>query len=188
MLPDHELVRRCLDGNAPAQKEFYHRFAPRMMGVCYRYVQNVGEAEDVLQEGFIKAFRDMKQFRNEGSLEGWLRRIMVNSALNFLNHEKYFRSEIDLEFVRTAPSDSPDALDLMENNEVMEMIGELSYGYRTVLNLFAIDGYSHREIGEMMGIGESTSRSQYARARQLLLRKVEEKNLIKLVHERAEQH
>lgn len=172
MNPDIELVNRCLAGNSQAQQQFYKRFAPNMLGVCYRYAQNVHEAEDVLQEGFIRAFRYLKDFRGEGSLEGWLRRIMVTTALNYLKSQKKFRAEFEITIAREESAEELDALGRMENAELMALIQQLSPGYRAVLNLYAIEGYSHKEIGEMLGIGESTSRSQYARAKQWLLKKL----------------
>ena len=183
MLSDDELVRRCLKGEPPAQKELYDRFAPRMLGVCFRYTRNRHEAEDVMQDGFIRAFHRMKQYRGDGSLEGWLRRIMVTTALNFLKRERRFREESDVAAHPGMEDDAAAALDQMENQEVMEMIQNLSPGYRAVLNLFAIEGYSHKEIGEMLGIGESTSRSQYVRARQILAQKIIQRNQIGMHHE-----
>jgi RNA polymerase sigma-70 factor (ECF subfamily) len=179
-------VRRCLNGDALAQKQFYERFAGRMLGVCYRYAGNMHEAEDLLQEGFIRAFHRLKDFRGEGSLEGWLRRIMVTTSLNFLKHEKRIREQLELKTAGEESSSSVEILEQMESQEVMKLIQQLSPGYRAVLNLFAIEGFSHREIGEMLGIGESTSRSQFTRARQLLQKMIEEHFSYGLNHERAE--
>lgn len=172
MHPDLELVNRCLAGDSQAQKQLYDRFAPHMLGVCYRYVQNSHEAEDVLQEGFIRAFRYLKDFRGDGSLEGWLRRIMVTTALNYIKSQKNFRAEFEITIARQETVAEMDALERMENAELMELIQQLSPGYRAVLNLYAIEGYSHKEIGELLDIGESTSRSQFARAKQWLLKKL----------------
>jgi len=179
-------VRRCLDSDAGAQKQFYERFAGRMLGVCYRYAGNIHEAEDLLQEGFIRAFHRLKDFRGEGSLEGWLRRIMVTTALNFLKHEKRIREQLELQSATEESSSTHEVLEQMESQEVMKLIQRLSPGYRAVLNLFAAEGFSHREIGEMLGIGESTSRSQYTRARQLLQKMIEEHFSYGLNHERTE--
>ena len=179
-------MQRCLKGDAQAQKQFYDRFAKRMLGVCYRYVQNVQEAEDILQDGYIRAFRYMKDFRNEGSLEGWLRRIMVTTALNFLKSQKNFRQETELNEAFDQPGEITDALQRIENVEVMQLIQQLSPGYRAVLNLFAIEGYSHKEIGDLLNITESTSRSQYTRAKQLLQKKITEHFSFGITHERSE--
>ena len=172
MNPDLELVSLCLAGDSQAQKQLYDRFAPRMLGVCYRYVQNAHEAEDVLQEGFIRAFRYLKDFRGDGSLEGWMRRIMVTTALNFIKSQKNFRAEFEITIAREETASELDALERMQNEELMNLIQQLSPGYRAVLNLYAIEGYSHKEIGDMLGIGESTSRSQFSRAKQWLLKKL----------------
>ena len=172
MNPDLELVNCCLSGNSQAQQQLYDRFAPHMLGVCYRYVQNVHEAEDVLQEGFIRVFRYLKDFRGDGSLEGWLRRIMVTTALNYIKSQKNFRAEFEITIAKEESAEELDALERMENAELMALIQQLSPGYRAVLNLYAIEGYSHKEIGEMLDIGESTSRSQYARAKQWLFKKL----------------
>jgi RNA polymerase sigma-70 factor (ECF subfamily) len=185
ILGDHELVQRCRQGDARAQKQLYERFASRMLGVCYRYAGNIHEAEDLLQEGFIRAFDRLADFRGEGSLEGWIRRIMVTSALNFLKRERRIREEVDMEAAlqETAASDQ---LSHIESGELMKLIQQLSPGYRAVLNLFAIEGYSHREIGDMLGIGESSSRSQYTRARQLLQKMIDQHYSYGLHHESAE--
>lgn len=172
MTPDLELVNHCLKGDSQAQQQLYDRFAPKMLGVCYRYVQNSHEAEDVLQEGFIRAFRYLKDFRGDGSLEGWLRRIMVTTALNHIKSQKNFRAEFEITIAREETAAELDALERMENAELIQLIQQLSPGYRTVLNLYAIEGYSHKEIGNMLNIEESTSRSQFARAKQWLLKKL----------------
>lgn len=185
MNPDLELVKLCLQGDSRAQKNLYDRFAPRMLGVCYRYVQNIHEAEDVLQEGFIRTFCYLKDFRGEGSLEGWIRKIVVTTALNYLKSQKNFRVEFEITTAREESLHELDALEKLENQEVMELIRQLSPGYRTVLNLFAIEGYSHKEIGIMLGINESTSRSQFVRARQLLLKKITQLHSIGLRNEKT---
>ena len=185
ILSDSELVQRCLKGDAHAQKQFYERFAGRMLGVCYRYAGTLHEAEDLLQEGYIRAFRYLKDYRNEGSLEGWLRRIMVTTALNFLKREKRIREEVELTTATNKTTDDSEVLRQLETQEVMKLIQRLSPGYRTVLNLFAIEGFSHKEIGEMLGIGESTSRSQFTRAKQILQQMIAKQVEYGLNHERA---
>jgi RNA polymerase sigma-70 factor (ECF subfamily) len=178
-------VQRCLRGDAQAQKQFYERFAKRMLGVCFRYAGNLHEAEDLLQDGFIRAFHRLKDFRGEGSLEGWLRRIMVTTALNFLKRERHIREQFELTNASDEASPMLDVLKRMEADEVMKLIQRLSPGYRTVLNLFIIEGYSHKEIGDLLGINESTSRSQFTRARQLLQKMIEEHFSFGIEHERA---
>lgn len=185
MTPDLELVNHCLKGDSLAQQQLYDRFAPQMLGVCYRYVQNSHEAEDVLQEGFIRAFRYLKDFRGDGSLEGWLRRIMVTTALNHIKSQKNFRAEFEITVAREETAAELDALERMENAELMQLIQQLSPGYRAVLNLYAIEGYSHKEIGKLLNIEESTSRSQFARAKQWLLKRLTQLHSIGSGNERT---
>lgn len=142
-----------------------------MMGVCYRYARNRADAEDILQDGFIKVFTHLEQFRGQGSLEGWIRRIMVTTAINFLNKHKMLLQTMRLEGAPELPDEAPREPH-HSDDEWMEMLGGLPAGYKAIVNLYAIEGYSHKEIGAMLGIAESTSRSQYARARaQLIQRK-----------------
>lgn len=171
------LIRDCLQNNESAQKAFYERFSARMLGVCYRYVGTREDAEDVLQEGFIKVFTRLGQFRFSGSLEGWIRKIMVNTAINHLKKNHYFQKELEMENAveLSAASGADQGVQL---KEVTEIIGSLPPGYRSILNLYAVEGYSHKEIGELLGIAESTSRSQYARAKALLSKLIGEKQTI----------
>lgn len=165
---EEALVRGCIKQDPAAQKVLYERFSSLMMGVCYRYARNRPDAEDMLQEGFIKVFNNLEQYRSEGSLEGWIRRIMVRSAINFLNKNKYLKLNLDMEQVGDIPSQSHTA-DQLNDTELMHMLHQLPVGYKTIMNLYAIEGYSHREISEMLDIAESTSRSQYMRAKKLLM-------------------
>lgn len=166
-MEDAALVRECLAENAAAQKALYERFSSRMLGVCYRYVRNPADAEDILQEGFIKVFTHLEQYRSDGSLEGWIRRIMVTTAINFLRHNKLLQQSLEPEQIVQLPAQQQSD-HLLHAKGLMEIIRSLPTGYRTIVNLYAIEGYSHKEIGSMLGINESTSRSQYARARTLL--------------------
>ncbi len=140
-----------------------------MMGLCYRYARNRKDAEDMLQDGFIRVFFSLDQYRGSGSLEGWIKKIMITTAINFLKRNRHFfealESDRATEVAGTLGSDHH-----LEEKDVLEAIGLLPPGYRAILNLYAIEGYSHREIGEMLQITESTSRSQYARAKHFLSR------------------
>lgn len=168
-LDDFTLIRLCLRGQRTAQKALYERFSQGMLGLCYRYARNRADAEDMLQEGFIKVFTSLNQFRSEGSLEGWIRKIMVNTAINYLNKNKNLLKNIELEqAVELSDNSRPD--DGLQSKELLQLLHRLPVGYRTILNLYAIEGYSHKEIGEMMGISEGTSRSQYFRAKEMLVR------------------
>ena len=163
------LVRGCLRGHRAAQKALYERFAPRMLGVCSRYAQNRDDAADILQEGFVKVFTRLGQFRADGPLEGWIRRIMVTTAINFLKRNKYLLLNTELQDGQPIPAmERADAA--LDGKELLQLLATLPPGYRSIVNLYAIEGYSHREVGELLGIGESTSRSQYARARELLVK------------------
>jgi RNA polymerase sigma factor (sigma-70 family) len=172
---EKELINRCLNGDKSAQSLLYHRYASKMLGVCYRYMQTVYEAEDVLQEGFIKVFRSLETFRNYGALEGWIRRIMVNAALDYLRKNKKLRTETDIDNIEDEPY-TDDTYRNFDTEELIRKIKALPEGYRVIFNLYAIEGYTHKEIAEKTGITESTSRSQYSRAKAILKKqlKVEE--------------
>jgi RNA polymerase sigma factor (sigma-70 family) len=165
---DSELIKACLAEDRTAQNLLYNRFAPKMLGVCYRYAQTIAEAEDVMQDGFIKVFNKLSNFRSESSLETWITRIMVNTALNHIRSSKKFKLEGDLDQVDLQQAEVSFQFHNMDANVVMKYIHELPTGYRVVLNMFAIEGYSHAEIAAEMGIKESSSRSQYLRAKALL--------------------
>ena len=165
----NRLVRDCLKGQADAQRELYEHFAESMLGVCYRYTKSMTDAEDVLQDGFIKVYRNLHQYKFEGELGGWIRRIMVNTSLNFL--KKNSRYQVDLSFPDTSMhpvSDDNPEVALMAK-DLADLIRQLPTGYQTIFNLHAVEGFTHVEIGKMLGINEGTSRSQYARARALLI-------------------
>lgn len=169
------LVIACLKGNAHAQKQLYDAFAAQMMGVCYRYTKSVEDAEDVLQEGFIKVFQHLKQYEGKGELGGWIRKIMVNTALASLKENTAYSTDMLLseEHMHPVSDDNPDIH--IQTKELIEMIRQLPSGYQTVFNLYAIDGYTHAEIGKLLGIGEGTSRSQYMRARMLMINWLKQK-------------
>ncbi len=169
------LVTACLKGNAHAQKQLYDAFAAQMMGVCYRYTKSVEDAEDVLQEGFIKVFQYLKQYEGKGELGGWIRKIMVNTALASLKKNTAYSTDMLMaeEHMHPVSDDNPSIH--IQTKELIEIIRQLPSGYQTVFNLYAIDGYTHAEIGKLLGIGEGTSRSQYMRARMLLINWLKQK-------------
>jgi len=168
---EETLIKACLRQRAAAQKALYERFSALMMGVCYRYARNRADAEDILQDGFVKVFTHLDQFRGQGSLEGWIRRIMVTTAINFLNKNKMLSQTMQLDDALSEISDGQAGQAPRRQDEWMEMLAGLPAGYRAIVNLYAIEGYSHKEIGTMLGIAESTSRSQYARAKAHLIQK-----------------
>lgn len=168
-MDEQQLVRDCLREKPGAERRLYEHFAQSMLGVCYRYTKSLRDAEDVLQEGFVKVFLNLGQFKFQGEPGAWIRRIMVNTALNFLKSNRKYRNEMVFtpETLHPVSPDNPELK--MEAKELAELIRQLPPGYQAIFNLHAVEGYSHVEIGEMLGISDGTSRSQYARARALLI-------------------
>lgn len=171
---DHQrLIKDCLKGKLQAQRELYEHFAKNMLGVCYRYTRSVKDAEDVLQEGFVKVFHNLGQYKNEGELGGWIRRIMVNTALNFLKRNRKYQQEMYFTQEYLHPVSDDDPVIKLQAKELADLIRQLPHGYQVIFNLHAVEGYSHVEIGELLGISDGTSRSQYSRARNLLITWIE---------------
>ncbi|HEX2536437.1 MAG TPA: sigma-70 family RNA polymerase sigma factor [Chitinophagaceae bacterium] len=167
-MTEEAIVQGCLRNNAVAQRELYQRYSAKMMAVCYRYAHNREDAEDMLQEGFIKVFSQIHTFENRGAFEGWIRRIMVHTCINSLKKNKRFNESVDLIHASALQTREETIPSLIQAKQVVECIRLLPIGYRTVLNLYAVEGFSHREIGQMLDIEESTSRSQYTRAKAML--------------------
>lgn len=172
-LSERELVQGCLDADRRCQELLYARYARRMYAVCLRYARHELEAQDLLQEGFIRVFEKLTGFRMQGSLEGWIRRIMVHTAINQYRRKAFQLERFGLEHLPEEPV-AAEALDRLGEQEVLKLVSALPEGYRAVFNLYAIDGYDHAEIAEMMGFGESTSRSQLAKARRMLQQRLNE--------------
>lgn len=172
-LDTQKLIQACLKGNEAAQKQLYDTFARQMLGVCYRYTKSVEDAEDVMQEGFIRVFRSLSSYKGDGELGAWIRRIMVNAALSFLKKHETYRNDLAIKEEYLHPiSDSNPEIDL-NIKELVQLVRQLPAGYQAIFNLYAIEGYNHVEIGKMLGISEGTSRSQYMRARNLLISWIE---------------
>lgn len=167
------LVKDCLKQKPVAQEQLYVHFAPVMLGVCYRYTKSVSDAEDVLQEGFIKVFRHLGRYKSNGELGAWIRRIMVTTALNYLKKNKRYREEMMFEEMPLHPVSDDNPQVKLDARQLGDLIRQLPTGFQTIFNLYAIEGYSHVEIGEMLGISDGTSKSQYARARYLLIEWIE---------------
>ena len=168
-----ELIHRCKKNERSAMAELFSILAPKMKGICYRYSGNILDAEDLLQESFITIFTKIDSYQATGSFEGWARRITVNTSLNWLKKNKQLLQMTQLSYKHEAENNNEEdnteeGIMGITNEELMKNIALLPDGYRTILNLFAIEGYSHKEIGEQLGINESTSRSQYTRAKQAL--------------------
>ena len=172
----NKLVKDCIREIPAAQRQLYDHFAETMMGVCYRYTKSVADAEDVLQDGFVKVFKHLRQYKQQGELGGWIRRIMVTTSLNFLKKKSRQRAEFSFENENLHPVVDDHHELKITGKELANLIRQLPVGYQTIFNLYAIEGYSHVEIGEMLGINEGTSRSQYSRARNLLISWIENNN------------
>lgn len=170
---EEQLVRGCQQADPKAQRRVYEKYSPKMLAVCSRYVSDEFGAEEVMIEGFIKVFEKIGQFKLEGSFEGWIRRIMVNEALMYLRSQKRMGWEIGYDEVLYEPN--PQEINTNLDTEVLlRLIEKLPMGYRTVFNLYAIEGYSHEEIAQQLGITESTSKSQLHRGRALLQQQIEQ--------------
>jgi RNA polymerase sigma factor (sigma-70 family) len=167
-MTEEAILKGCLQNEPTAQKELYNRYSPKMLSVCYRFAHNREDAEDMLQEGFIKIFSQMHTFGNRGAFEGWIRRIMVHTCINILKKNKKFNESVDIIHATAVQVREESVPSIVQAKQIVECIRMLPVGYRTVLNLYAIEGYSHREIGMMLEIEESTSRSQYTRAKAML--------------------
>lgn len=175
-----KLVKDCIREIPAAQRQLYDHFAETMLGICYRYTKSMDDAEDVLQDGFVKVFKSLHQYKYEGELGGWIRRIMVTTALNYLKKNARYNHEFsyDNENLHPVADDNPEIK--MTGKELADLVRQLPLGYQTIFNLHAVEGFSHVEIGKMLGINEGTSRSQYARARGLLISWIKKNDAINL--------
>jgi RNA polymerase sigma-70 factor (ECF subfamily) len=167
-MTEEAILLGCLKNEAAAQRELYNRYSPKMLAVCFRFAHNREDAEDMLQEGFIKVFSQIHTFQNKGAFEGWIRRIIVHTCINHLKKNKRFSENIDILHAGSVQIREESVPSIVQAKQIVDCIRILPVGYRTVLNLYAIEGYSHKEIAGMLDIEESTSRSQYTRAKQML--------------------
>ena len=175
-----QLIAALKRGEGKAHKVVYERFSGKMLAVCTRYCANQDDAEEVMLDGFMRVFEKIEQFREDGSFEGWIRRVMVTESLMFLRKNKQWRQEVPIDDVTVEPDFAWADTDLNES-ELLRLVNQLPDGYRTVFNLYAIEGYSHAEIAETLGISEGTSKSQLSRARTLLqanLKKLEQESVL----------
>lgn len=167
-----DLIKGCVEGNRQMQELLYKKFSSKMYGVCLRYSGNTDDANDLLQEGFIKVFKNLAKFRGEGSFEGWIRRIFVNTSI------EHFRKKVKLYNVtevqeNTIEDTDLNILDTLAEKDLLILVNELAPGYKTVFNMHVVEGYSHKEIADMLGITEGTSKSQLARAKGVLKNSIE---------------
>jgi RNA polymerase sigma-70 factor (ECF subfamily) len=167
IISDSDLITGCIGGDRKMQRELYERYASKMFGVCLRYTGKQDEAEDVLQEGFIKVFKKIESFRGEGSFEGWVRRIFVNTAIEHFRRKAYLQPITEKE-ESTIEAQYVGVLDNLAEKDIIKLVQELSPGYRTVFNMYVVEGYTHKQIAEILGISEGTSKSQLSRAKIIL--------------------
>src|SRR3954470_1712619 len=166
-LTDNQLIENCIKGDRKSQKALYDLYSAKMYSICLRYSKNQMDAEDILQEGFVKLYNNLHKFRGEGSFDGWVRRIFVNSAIEHIRR-KNLNTTVGEGLENSVADKQQSALDNLYEKDIIKTSKTLSEGYRTVFNLYAIEGYSHKEIAAQLGITESTSKSQFSRARAIL--------------------
>ncbi len=167
MFSEKELIDGCAKGERSAQRALYERYSGRMLALCQRYAKSTQEAEDILQEGFIKVFGSIKSFREEAKVSTWITRIMINTALNMQRQKLYLLPMVDVNDAKLHEEEEI-GLSQFHLSELIKIVQSLPDGCRVIFNLFAIEGYGHKEIGEMLNISEGTSKSQYNRAKSLL--------------------
>lgn len=170
---EQKLIAGCIEGKSWAQRAIYDRFAATMMSVCVRYVTDRDTAQDILQEGFIKLFNKIDTYSGAGAFAGWVRRIFVTTALEYLRRNDALKQSANIDDIENFIENYDEtAIQKMSADDIMDCIATLANGYRTIFNLYAIEGYNHAEIAEMLGITETTSRSQFMRARKILQQKI----------------
>lgn len=176
MSVEEKIVEGCIAGKRKAQSQLYQKFSSGMLGICLRYCRNPEDAEDVLQEGFIKVFRSIQSFRGEGSIGGWIKRIMINTAIT--HNKKYItfqHAQVELDDTMEIEEQENEEMVFqpVDPEKLLRYIQELPEGYRTVLNLYVFEGYTHKEIAESLSISENTSKTQLFKARKFLRNKLE---------------
>lgn len=173
-MEEKELIEKCRDGNRNAQRELYRRYSPVLFGICLRYSPDRDTAQDILQDTFLKIFSSIGDYAGAGSFEGWMKRIAINTAItNYHQSLKHMHHEDVDDYAQSLPSGEPN-LDQQEftRDELLGVVNSLPDGYRMVFNMFAVEGFKHREIAEMLGIDINTSKTQFMRARNLVIRKL----------------
>lgn len=168
-MTEKEIIRGCIKEKRSCQKALYEIYSPKMYTLCLRYGRNSSEAQDILQDGFIKVFDNISQFGFKGSFEGWIRRIMVNTALNYCRKKEFKQEIANVDGIYQITTEAK-AIGNLSEKEILKIIQSLPDGYRMVFNLYVIEGYTHKEIAEKLAISDNTSRSQLAKARKLMQR------------------
>jgi RNA polymerase sigma-70 factor (ECF subfamily) len=165
---DEKIVQKCLEGDLKAQHAFYSFFSSSMYSVCLRYSNTKEDAKDILQDGFIKVFVKLKQFTGKGSLEGWMKRVFINTALEHYRVNKVYQQQSDVMEAMQVSTDA-NAIGQLTEQEILQVMQQMAPGFRTILNMYAIEGYTHSEISDILGISEGTSKSQLSRARVIFI-------------------
>jgi RNA polymerase sigma-70 factor (ECF subfamily) len=174
MMSDLQIIEGCARHNRKAQQVLYDRYSRLLLGVCLRYASDKAEAEDILQDSFLKIYFNINEYSGTGSFVGWLRKVTVNTAITHYHKNLKFRYHVDIdEYVSEETGVSSFEEDLFTSEELFRVLNELPSGYRMVFNLYAVEGYKHKEIAEMLGIDTNTSKSQYSRARAVIREKLE---------------
>src|SRR5512133_3496766 len=175
MMSEQQIIDGCIRHSGKAQQLLWNQYSGYLLGVCSRYASDRPEAEDMLQEAFLKIFFNLKEYAGTGSFKGWLRKVAVNTAITYYHRNLRYKHHIDIdEYMTTETGTRGFEDDFYTAEDLYRVLGELSPGYRTVFNLYSIEGYKHHEIAEMLKIDLNTSKSQYSRARAVLRKKLEE--------------
>jgi RNA polymerase sigma-70 factor (ECF subfamily) len=172
----HQLVKACIKNDRQAQQHLYRIYASNMLGLCYRYTKSLHDAEDVLQEGFLKVYKNLEQFKNDGDLGAWIRKIMVNTALTYLKKHSRYKSEMGMSDAILHPVTNENAEINVNLKDLVEQIRKLPSSQQTIFNLVAVEGYSQIEIAEMLQTNINTIRSQYSRGRAMLIKMIDQEN------------
>jgi RNA polymerase sigma factor (sigma-70 family) len=171
-LSEKVLIERCIKNDEQAQRLLYDKYAKKMVAVCFRYCSDYETARDLMHDAFIKLFRNIGSYTGEGAFEAWMRKIVVNTSLEFLRKNDVLKYSLDIDDAVTVSDEQASVVEQLSEQEILKLIAELPHGFRTVFNLYAIEGYSHAEIAKMLNINEASSRSQFSRARVLLQKKI----------------
>lgn len=178
MINEQELVKACQNNDRKAQTAFYNLYKGKLMGVCRRYTRTPDEAEDIYQEAFIKIFNNIHALEKAGAVGAWVRKTVIHTAINYYHANLKFQNNTDYDNILLSNNDYPNVLAGLSNEELLTLINQLPDGYRMVFNLYVIDGYSHAEIAELLGVSESTSKSQLSRAKELLRKQLKPMGII----------
>ena len=178
-MTEQEIIQGCKSGDRRAQKALYDKYSAKMFGVCKRYVKSIESAEDVLVEAFYKVFNKIDMFSNEGSFEGWIRRVVVNESLMFLRKNYRFNEHVEIDEV-PVQAETVNIEDQLSANEILRLLDKLPTGYRTVFNLYVLEGLKHKEIAELLEISINTSKSQLILAKKRLKDLVENASIVNL--------